>query len=133
MSSALPFWFVEVIGDAFYVDDLSYFFPNGTSFAYKDDERTWLRSERFLLEMTAAQVHAEAERTLDDMSAALCVSLGHFVRPKIGTVYLQHTDGHRTGHLVLRAEGMVSRSKVRAALSGAIGPTVPQQFLEVAS
>jgi len=133
MSSPVPFWFVEVVGEAFYVYDLPYFFPNGASFVYKDDGRTWLKSVSFHLEMTAAQVHAEAERILDGMSAALCVSLGHFVRPKIGTVYLQHPEGHRTGHHVLRVDGMVSRSKLRGSLSTTNGQTLPQQFLEVAS
>ncbi len=80
--------------------------------------------------MTAAQVHAEAERILDEMSGALCVFLGHYVRPKIGTVYLQHPDGHRTGHHILKANGPVILPKARAILEDSSGLTVPQQFLQ---
>jgi hypothetical protein len=123
------FWFTEVLGDAYDVDDLPHFFPSGTTFAYREEGRTWLKSDRYLLDMTAAQVHAEAERVLDEMSGALCIFLGHYQRPKTGTVYLQHSDGHKTGHHILKVDGAAIRSKARAALEGSSGPTVPQQFV----
>lgn len=132
MTGTSTIWFTEVIGDPFYVDDLPHFFPSGASFAYNEDDRTWLKSNRFLVDMTAAQVHAEAERLLDEMAGALCVFLGHYVRPKVGTVYLLHLDGRKTGHHILKADGAVARTKARAKLDGSTGPTLPQQFVEAA-
>lgn len=126
-------WLAEVLGDPFYTHDLPYYFATGPSFAVKDEQDVWLLSDRFEPSASASQIMAIADEVLDELAGSLSVFLGHFIRPNIGRLYFINADGSRRGHHVLRADGLIARSKARSALSPAEAPTVPKQFLSVAA
>lgn len=126
-------WLVELVGDAFFVEDIPYFFPSGPVRGLTEGGRHLLVADAFECESDAARVHELAQRLADDVTAALAVHLGHFPRPKTGIVYREDDTGNRTAHHFLDADPSVVRSKSRLGSESSQGPTYPQLFLKVAA
>ena len=121
-------WQVELLGEAYDLEELPYFFATGEICCLVEDGTFFLIAQAFEGQQEPSQVHAMAESLVDDITGAMATHIGRYPRPRVGPVHERGTDGQTKKHYFLKAERstVYSRSSLGAAPDG---PTYPQLFV----
>lgn len=123
-------------GDAFDLEELPRWFPDGGGYAFAENGSYFLAGPRLEALATAEEVRIAATEVLNELTATISLLLTAFQRPSLGHIVQEADDGTR--HIsVYLSGGVKARAKVSAALTvaGATpslpGPTQAQQALAV--
>ena len=125
-------WLVELLGDRYYLEDLSEWFPDGEAFILVEGEKYYMAGPTLERFGDPAHVHSLAIQLIDEFSAVAAVVATHFMRPTVGTIYRENEAGERHGHTFGKVSAMVVRTKMRAKLADTPGPTAAQSLLSAA-
>jgi len=121
-------WKVELLGEAYDLEELPYFFSSGEICCLAEGEIFFLVAQAFEGQEGPSQVHAMAESLIDDITGAMATHIGRYPRPRAGPVHERGADGQTKKHYSLNAERatVYSRSRLGPA---PVGPTYPQLFI----